>query len=88
MSTLKVVAKEETSTKSSRLDVDFAELHNPLFLAGTNLGLKLDMHKRQGVRLEFCRNSRFLLVHFNNKVAMIPESNISSMTPKNVEDVG
>jgi hypothetical protein len=64
-----------------KIKLKFSELHNPLFLAGTNLQLKLDPTKRQGMTLIYDREEKELLVYWNNEVAIIPSSNVSSMTP-------
>lgn len=71
-----------------KIDLEFAELHNPLFLAGTNLQMKLDPAKRQGLVLVYDRAEKELLVYYNNKVAIIPSSNVSSMTPVNSAILG
>jgi hypothetical protein len=70
------------------ISLDFAELHNPLFLAGTNLNLKLDPVNRKGLILSYDREEKELLVEFNGKVAIIPSSNVSSMTPTSPADIG
>ncbi len=69
-----------------QIDLEFAELHGPLFLAGTNLQMKLDPHKRTGLKLVYDRAEKELLVTFNGKTAIIPSSNIVSMTPGAVKE--
>jgi hypothetical protein len=64
------------------IDIKFAELHNTLFLAGTNHGQKLDTSRRLELRLAFDESEKRLIVQFNGEVALIPESNVSSMTPR------
>lgn len=59
--------------------IEWAELHAPLFLAGTNLGLKLDPKKRSGLTLEYDEEKRHLYAGFNEKSARIPESSVLSM---------
>ncbi len=63
------------------IEIEFAELHNPLFLAGTNLQLKLEPAKRTGLKLEYDRAEKELLVTYNGKTAIVPTTNVSSMTP-------
>lgn len=63
------------------IDLEFAELHNPLFLAGTNLQMKLDPTKRTGLKLIYDRAEKELLVSYNGKTAIVPASNVASMTP-------
>ena len=64
-----------------KIAVKFASLHNPLFLAGTNLQDKLDPTKRQGMILTYDRVEKELLVQFNGEVALVPSSNIASVIP-------
>lgn len=63
-----------------KIDVEYAELHTPLFLAGTNLGSKLNVkdHKRRGMTLDFDYDKRRLLVGWNGKTACVPEANVAS----------
>lgn len=61
----------------------FAELHTPLFLAGINWGQKLDIKNttKGKLALAYDRAEKELLVNANGKVAIIPTSNVVSMTP-------
>jgi hypothetical protein len=61
------------------LNIKFAELAVPLFHAGINLSSKLETGKR-GVKLEYDVVRGFLYVTVNNKTALIPYSNIASMS--------
>lgn len=65
-----------------KIELSFAELHNPLFLAGTNLQMKLQPEKRTGLKLTYDRAEKELLVEWQGQTAIVPSSNISSMTPK------
>ncbi len=62
-----------------RTKIEWAELHAPLFLAGTNLGLKLDPTKRGGLTLDYCEEKRHLYASFGGKTARIPETSVLSM---------
>ena len=62
-----------------KLPVKFAELHSPLFLAGTNLQLKLDPTRRGGIVMVYDRAEKELLVTYNNETAVVPVSNVASM---------
>jgi hypothetical protein len=74
------------------IDIDFAELHTALFLNGTNLQMKLytegarkdnkgtTIHGRAGLTLRYDRAEKELLVTFNGVTAIIPSSNVASMT--------
>lgn len=63
-----------------RTKISWAELHAPLFLAGTNLGQKLD-HKTKGsgVQMEYDEERHHLYVTYNGKTARIPETSVLSM---------
>jgi len=63
------------------IDIEFAELHNPLFLAGTNLQMKLDPNKRTGLKLQYSREYKELHVTWLERTAIVPTTNVSSMTP-------
>lgn len=62
------------------MKLKFAELHKPLFLAGTNLGEKLDIGKRT-IELVYDRDHQELQVTYNAQTAIVPVSNVASMTP-------
>lgn len=62
-----------------RTDIQWAELHAPLFLAGTNLGQKLDPAKRMGLKMEYDEERRHLYVTYNNRSCRIPETSVLSM---------
>lgn len=62
------------------INLEFAELHSPLFLGKKNHGLKL-FHK-DGMMLQYDRQEKELLAYFGGKTAIIPSSNVSSMTPR------
>lgn len=72
----------------SQIAIKFAELHNPLFLGGTNHQTKLDPTKRLGLKLTYNRAEKELIVQFNDHVAILPSSNVASMTVENPKDVG
>lgn len=61
-----------------KIDLIFAQLHNSLFLAGKNHKEKL---YAKDVRLVYETKSDQLYVKYNNQIAIIPSSNISSMSP-------
>ncbi len=62
-----------------RTEIIWAELHAPLFLAGTNLGQKLDPKQRGGVKMEYDEAKRHLYVTYNTKTCRIPETSVLSM---------
>lgn len=63
----------------SQINIKFAELHNPLFLAGKNHGMKLDPSKVSDMRLVYDRAEKELLVHWNGEIGIVPSSNVSCM---------
>ena len=64
-----------------KVDIDLAELHNPLFLGGVNWGNKLLKRQAKGtLELTYDRKEKELIVKFNKFTAIIPNSNVSSMT--------
>lgn len=64
----------------SKIKLKYAELHTALFLAGTNLGLKLDPRQRSGLEIEYDRTEKELWVHWNGGFALVPSTNVASMT--------
>ncbi len=62
-----------------KTEIEWAELHAPLFLAGTNLGQKLDPNKRTVLKMVYDEVKRHLYVSYNNKTARIPETSVLSM---------
>ena len=67
-----------------KVELEFAHLHTPLFLKGTNWGEKLKTgHNLKGdLVLAYDREHGELLVSCGTHIAIIPSSNVSSMTPK------
>ncbi len=63
------------------MQLEFCEVHAPLFLAGTNLGLKLDPAKRAGLELTYSREYEELEVKWNGKTGIVPVTNIAIMVP-------
>ncbi len=62
-----------------RTEIVWAELHGSLFLAGTNLGMKLDPKGRSGIKMEYDEQRRHLYVTYNSKTCRIPETSVLSM---------
>lgn len=61
------------------ITLKFAELHNPLFLAGKNHGMKLDPGRFAGMKLLYNRAEKELIVEWEGERGIIPSSNISCM---------
>lgn len=62
-----------------KTEIEWAELHAPLFLAGTNLGQKLDPKKRSGLKMMYDEDKRHLYVIYNAQMARVPETSVLSM---------
>lgn len=71
----------------AQIELVFCELHAPLFLSGKNFGMKLDEKKHPGLKLHYDRGEKELLVSYKRPncaaeaVAIVPLSNVASMTP-------
>lgn len=66
-----------------KIDLTFAHLHSPLFFAGKNWGEKLDIKNtaKGSIQLSYDRTEKELLIKSGGSVAIIPTSNVVSMTP-------
>lgn len=60
------------------INLSFAQLHSPLFLSGKNHHEKL---YSSAVGLKYDTKEDVLIVFYKNDIAIVPSSNISSMTP-------
>lgn len=63
------------------MELKFCEVHTPLFLAGTNLGLKLDPSKRTGLLLNYSRKDQELEVEWNGEKGYVPSTNVVIFVP-------
>lgn len=70
-----------------KIELSFAELHNPLFLNNTNWGQKLkpNMGTKGKLELAYDRVEKELLVKAGSRIAIIPVGNVSSMEPVSTE---
>jgi hypothetical protein len=76
------------STPLKLINIKFCDLHTPLFMAGTNMGTKLDITKRAGLMMAYSYENQELIVWFNNQISTIPASNLVSKMPVNISDLG
>lgn len=79
------------SIPSREVELEFAELHAPLFLGGKNHQLKLTAGAKTGIRLVYDRGEKELLVYWtspNGKahLAIVPASTVLSMWPKTLDE--
>lgn len=72
-----------------KIELCFAELHTPLFLGGTNWGHKLDAMKNSKgkITLFYDRAEKELIVGAAGRIAIIPTSNVVSMTPIEIAEI-
>ena len=66
----------------SKIDLVFAEIHAPLFLLGDkgkNLGTKLDVKAKAGLKLVYDRDEKELHVSYMGMNAIVPVTNVASM---------
>ena len=69
------------------IKISFVELHNPLFMQGTNLGNKINAAQR-GASIQFDLDRKLLIITFKGKCAIIPDSNVASMDVIDLADLG
>ena len=78
------------------MKLKFAELHSPLFMSATggkgiNMGSKLNstggLGHKVGISLFYDRLNKELHVWYQGEVAIIPSTNVASMTPIDPSDV-
>lgn len=70
-----------------RLDLEFMQLHEPLFLDGVNFGLRLEPKSAKGhLNLNYDTELQLGLVTFRGKVAIVP--NIANATVANPHQLG
>lgn len=74
-------SNREREVTMDPIELKFCEVHTALFIAGTNLGLKLDPGKRTGLELKYNRKNFELEVSWNGEVGLVPVTNIVVMVP-------
>ena len=67
-----------------KIDIEWAELHSPLFLNGTNLQMKLDPTKRVGLKMAYDEDKGHLFVSYGGKTARLPQSSVLCMVEAEV----
>ncbi len=68
----------------AKIDIKFAELHSPLFLVGTNHGLKLH-NGNKGMALVYDDEKDMLYVFYKEQVALV--KSYASLTPEKTADI-
>jgi hypothetical protein len=73
------------------IELEFAELHGPIFVKGTNLPAKLSLGtapgQRRDIKIFYDRNHREVHVHFKDKIAIVPRENVATMIEKASSDI-
>lgn len=62
-----------------KIDLEFVELHQPLFLAGVNFGTKLYPVMKGGIKMWYDTELDHTIVCYNGKVAMIENTASKTM---------
>lgn len=70
------------------LNLKFIETHSDLFMAGTNMGKKIDVtaHKFRGIYLQYDPKNEFYLVWFKNELSRLPKTSVHNDIPLDVKD--
>lgn len=68
------------------MKIKYAETVKPIFLQGLSGKSKFDILLNRGIKLEYDRKERELTLVYQGNVAIIPSSNIVSMTLLNEQD--
>ena len=66
------------------MNLKYVELHSQLFLAKMNFQTKLDIERKQGLKLSYDDKQQWVVASYAGQVAYIPISNVVSM----IEDDG
>lgn len=61
----------------AKLELGFIEMHNPMFMQGSNMGTRIKA-KERGARLFLDTELSLVWVHFKGKVAFVPLANIAT----------
>lgn len=62
-----------------KIDLKFAQLHNPIFFGGKNFAPKLEPRHIAGLELFYDRENKELHVHYMGAIAIVPSTNIACM---------
>jgi hypothetical protein len=74
------------------IDLDFIELHSPLFFAGKNWGTKISATSNTGtttgLKLSYDKEEKEIHLVYGTKMTMIPREAAGNITPINPKDFG
>ncbi len=65
-----------------KIDLDFAELHAPLFFGNKSFGTKLYQKQHAGIKLVYDRAEKELIVEWNGVSTIVPVGNVANMVAK------
>lgn len=68
-----------------RTPIKWTELHNPLFLGGCNLGIRLDPKVRHGLVMEWDEDKRSLYITYNKDITRVTETGIFHMKEGHID---
>jgi hypothetical protein len=61
------------------MNLKFVELHTPLFLGGINFQTKLDVSRKDGLKLKYDDYNKWVVVEYNGHKGYLPLSSVSVM---------
>lgn len=70
------------------VEIQRMTLHNPLFVAGTNMGNKLDITARTGLKMVFDRNLDVFHVYYKQDFETIERSNVAQWRAVDPKQLG
>lgn len=71
----------------NQIKIKYAKLHTSFFLAGTNFKDTLTADGKTGIELIYLREHKELIVSFKGQYALLPDSNVASMSIANPADL-
>lgn len=70
------------------INLKFVELHTPYFLAGTNLGSKLDITKKPDLFLQHDVKKGRIVVWYKDQMGYFSDVNAGNIVPIDIQDSG
>lgn len=74
-------------SRMARFELSFIELHNPLFMQGSNLTNKVNA-KQRGAILQYDTELAGVIIQFKGKAAIIPAASVASMDLVDISQIG
>jgi hypothetical protein len=76
---MKITELIDLTNSDKPIQIRLLELHSPIFLAGTNLGAKLDVSRRTG--LEIIYYKRVIYISYNDEASFFDALNAANIVP-------